>query len=203
MAYDSTKLALIGRIYTNSFYIYDAGSDTIATVSGAGYIDNDDSGIKLKSGDNVLALCSDGIGWLEYGSESAGAVTLTVVATPTGLASAVTGYVTTANLRGVIYGTDNGVIGSASAAISAGLTEIGTGTGTAFTLPTPSLGAYVQVAQGGTATGGRTFAVSSSGVTLPGGLTTITINGQGQGFALYGASATRWRLLNLDGGTLS
>ena len=178
MAYTAGKLSLLSQGGTHRRYVYDAQSDSMATVAAAGYFNNDDDSLKLISEDTILCLCSDGDMELRFASEgTAGAIT--------------TQMMTQA------FGPWNGVIGSASAAISVGLTEIGTGTGTAFTLPTPYIGALVTLMQTGTATGGRTVAVSSSGVTLSAaGLTTLTLLGQGENAQLLGISATRWVLTN-------
>lgn len=183
MAFTAGKLALIALGNTNRVYIYDAQGDTIATVAAAGYFDNTNNTLNLLNEDIILALCSDGDAWFRYSSVSSGAVTLTMISAG--------------------CGPDRGVIGSASAAISVGMTELGTGTGTSFTGPTPYPGARLTISQGGTATGGKTVAVSSSGVTYVGGLTTITFNGQGQAVDMIGVSATRWRLLSNSGATFS
>lgn len=183
MAYTAGKLALIALGNTSRVYIYDAGSDTIATVAAAGYFDNAASTLNLLNEDIILALCADGDAWFRFLSVSSGAVTLGMISAG--------------------QGPDRGVIGSASAAISVGLTELGTGTGTSFVGPTPYPGARLIVSQGGTATGGKALAVSSSGVTITGGLTTVTFTGQGQSIDLIGVSATRWRLISNGGTTLS
>lgn len=189
MAYTAGKLAQLSLGGTTRLYVYDAQSDSMATVAAIGYFNNKDDTLNLGSEDVILAMCTDGDCFLRVASAVANSATSSA------------GSVTTQLLMpAAMY---NGVVGSASAAISVGITEIGTGTATAFTGPTPYAGAVLTVTQIGTATGGRSIGVSSSGVTLGNSLTSILLNGQGQSVTLLGVSATRWVVTNNSGGTLS
>lgn len=99
-----------------------------------------------------------------------------------------------------------GVIGSASAAIETpGISEIGTGTGSAFVLgAAPYLGARVDVFNAGTSTAGVTIVTDATGVTLNGkGDRTITFLGENMSVSLLGVSSTRWHVLGNEGGALS
>lgn len=189
MAYTSGKLALLALGSTHRIYVYDAQSDSMADVSAVGYFNNKDDTINLMSEDVILALCTDGDVFLRVASAVANSATSSAGSVTTQLMTPAAMY--------------RGSVGSASASISVGITEIGTGTATAFTGPTPFAGARLTVTQIGTATGGRTLGVSSSGVTLGNALVTITFTGQGQSVSLLGVSATRWVIENAAGVTFS
>jgi len=189
MAYTAGKLSQLSLGGTTRLYVYDAGADSMADVGAVGYFNNLDDSLNLMNEDVILAMCADGDAFFRVASAVANSATSSAGSVTTQVMTPAAQY--------------RGVIGSASASISVGITEIGTGTGTAFTGPTPFAGARLTVTQIGTATGGRTIGVSSSGVTLGNSLVTITMNGQGQSVSLLGVSATRWVVTNLDGATLS
>lgn len=102
--------------------------------------------------------------------------------------------------------TYRGVVGSASGSIEApGLSELGSGTGSAFVLSAaPYLGARVKVVHTGSATAGRTIVTNSTSVTLNNqGDRTITFTGEGDHVTLFGVSTTRWVIENSRGATFS
>lgn len=180
MAYTAGKLALIALGNTHRVYIYDAQDDTLATVGAAGYFNNVDDTLNLRSEDLILVLASDGDAWFRFSSESSGAITLAQVTTGAAILA--------------------GTIGSVSASLTAyGHWELDSGTATAFLLPPPVAGAVVEVLNGSTATA-VSFAVSSAGITLSeSGATTITLTARGQNFRLLGLSTTRWRIERMTG----
>src|SRR5688572_2492741 len=90
-----------------------------------------------------------------------------------------------------------GVIGSASAAIEApGITELGSGTGSAFVLSAaPFFGARVTITHTGSATSGRSVITDSTSVTINNqGDRTITFDEEGDYVDLLGVSTTRWSI---------
>ena len=185
MAYTAGNLALVTEgAVGNLIYYYDAGSsDTMATVAASGYFNNTDDDLNLVVDDLIFCQCSDGDIWLKVSAVSSGSVTTQMVSGE---------------------GPDNGVIGSASAALGVGISEIGTGTATAFVLPTPYGGAKVAVFKSGTATAGETFVTDATTVTLSAaGDRTISINTKGNNFTLVGVSTTRWRVVAGENLTLS
>jgi hypothetical protein len=97
-----------------------------------------------------------------------------------------------------------GVIGSASASITVpGITEIGTGTASAFVLSAaPYLGARVDIYNAGSATAGVTVVTDSTSVTLNGqGDRTVTFLAEGNAISLFGVSTTRWHIMSNTGAT--
>ncbi len=180
MAFTAANLHLVASGAPGDLtYKYDAGADTMATVAASGYFNNTDDDQALVADDRILCDCSDGNMWLKVASISSGAVTTQFA------------------------GGDlphNGVAGSASAALSMGYTEIGTGTASAFSLPTPYAGARVSVFKAGSATAGESFITDATGVSLNGQADrTITIDGEGDNFELAGVSATQWRVASGSG----
>lgn len=180
MAFSASALVLMASAGPHRMYYYST-SDTMAQVAASTYINNPDDAQALKSGDVIHVFASDGNALFQWSSGGTGDIALKMVSTA--------------------WGQDNGVIGTASAALSFGITEIGTGTATAFALPTPVVGGIVTVTNAGTATG-KTVAVSSSGVTIGGGLTTITLGAGGIAVSLLAVSTTRWRVVS-GGGLVS
>lgn len=179
MAFDTAKFSLIGHGRGNKYYLHDAGSDSMATVATAGYFNNTDDNLNLAADDVILSICSDGDMWHRVSAVSSGSVT-------------------TQPMSG--EGPWRGVVGSASAALSVGVNEIGTGTATAFTLPTPYVGARMRVFQAGSATGGISVATDATTVTLNGqGDRTITFDAEGDNVSLLGVSTTRWAILGGSG----
>lgn len=176
MAIDVTKLHLRAGAPGDLTYTYDAGSDSMATVAASGYFNNSDDDINLVADDLIFCQCSDGNMWLRVSSVSSGTVT-------------------TQFAGGDL--PSNGVVGSASADLSVGYSEIGTGTGSAFTLPTPYAGARVNVFKAGSATAGESFVTDATTVTVNGqGDRTITIDAEGDNFELTGVSSTQWRVVS-------
>jgi hypothetical protein len=176
MAFDVTNLHLDPRAVGDLQYMYDAGSDTMATVIASGYFNNKDDAVNLAAEDLVWCQCSDGNMWLRVSS---------VVAS--------TGVVTTQFAGGNL--PINSAVGTASGSISMGYTEKNSGTASAHTLPTPYPGAEVIVFKTGTATAGQSFVTDATTVTLnEQGDRTITLHEEGEGFHLVGSSTTRWRI---------
>lgn len=176
MAYTAGNLHLRAGAPGDLNYSYDAASDTMVTVIASGYFNNSDDGLNLVVDDLVFVQATDGNMWVRVSAVSSGVVTTQLA---TGSMPA------------------NGVLGSASAALLVGHSEIGTGTGSAFTLPTPYAGAGVAVFKAGSATAGESFITDATGVTLNGqGDRTITIDAEGDNFCLVGVSTTQWRIVS-------
>lgn len=174
MAYTAGNLAQIASGANGSLiFYYDAGSDSMATVAASGYFNNSDDALNLTVDDVILAQCTDGDMWLRVSALSSGSVTTQSMS---------------------FEGPWNGVLATA-AALSVGITELGTGTGTAWTLPTPYAGAKVTVVQSGTLV--RTITTDATGVTLDSvGNTILTFTvDEGEATQFLGISATRWVLI--------
>lgn len=175
MAYaNGTLVANASAAPGNQIYYHDAVADTMATVLAAGYFNNSDDNLNFAVDDLIFSQCTDGDMWHKVSALSSGSVTTQLVSGE---------------------GPYNGVIGTASVALSVGITELGTGTATAFALPTPYIGAKVTVIQMGTLA--RTVTVSTSGVTLNGqGSTIVTYTAdEGETTTFLGVSITRWALI--------
>ena len=184
MAYTAnTLVANASAAPGNQVYFHDAGSDSMATVLTAGYFNNTDDNLNFAVDDVIYSNCSDGDVWHRVSAVSSGSVTTQVVSGE---------------------GPWNDDKSTASQAFSVGISELGTGTATAFVLPTPYPGAKVTVFQSGTATV-KTIAVSSSGVTIDDtGSTTITLTGsETANVTLLGVSTTRWAIIGGSGFALS
>lgn len=92
--------------------------------------------------------------------------------------------------------------GSASVAITVpGIYELGTGTGSAFTLSAaPYVGALVAITQMGSATAGKSVTTNATTVTVNvQGDRTITFDAEGDSVILMGVSTTRWQVLCQSG----
>lgn len=177
MAYTAGTLHLRAGAPGDLTYTHDAGSDSLATVFASGYFNNTDDDLNLTVDDLIFVQATDGNMWLRVSAISSGTVT-------------------TQFAGGDL--PNNGVVGSASAALSEGYSEIGTGTGTAYTLPTPYGGARIAVFKAGSATAGESFVTDATGVSLNGQADrTITLNEEGESFELVGVSTTQWRIVNL------
>lgn len=175
MAYTAGNLHLRAGGVGKLEYIFDALTDTMATVIAAGYFNNSDDDLNLQAGDMIFCQCADGNMMLKVSAVSAAGVVTTQFA-----------------------GGDmpiNSAQGTASGALSVGFTEVNSGTGSAYVLPTPYAGAHLAVQKTGTATAGKSFITDDAGVTLnEQGDRTIVIENEGEGFHLVGASATRWHI---------
>lgn len=84
MAYSDGNLTTLGLAANGfTFYRYDAGDDTFATASAAGYFNNTDDDIELKANDWVILDCSDTVGMVQVLSvSSAGDVSFTTPGNP-------------------------------------------------------------------------------------------------------------------------
>lgn len=165
----------------DGFYLHDAGSDSMATVAASGYFNNNDDDLNLGADDVIHSKCGDGDIWHRVSAISSGVVTTQAMSNE---------------------GPWNGVTGTASGEITVpGITEIGTGTGSAFILSAaPHIGAKVTIVNMGTATAGVSVITNATGVTLNGaGDRTITFNIKGTNVTLIGVSTTRW--VSVGGGT--
>lgn len=184
MAFVNTNLHLLGHGGDNKVYYLDAVADTMVTVAAVGYINNSDDDVRLAVDDVIFAQCNDGDFWLRVSAVAAA------------------GDVTWQPMS--FEGPSRGVLGSASAALLMGVNEIGTGTGSAFVLPTPFIGAKITVVKTGSATAGESFITDAAGVTLDSaGDRTITLDAEGDNFTLLGISTTRWVILSGTGIVLS
>lgn len=186
MTVDYAKLALIAHGNGKKMYYYDATTDTMATVSAAGFFNNLTGAQRITVDDVIFCQCSDGDVWLRAA----------VVNDSTGTSSA--GVVYTSVVGGVGDGPWNGVIGTASlATLVPGIYEIGTGTASAHSIAAPPrIGDVITLIQTGTATGGVTVVTSSAGVTIDAaGDRTVTFNAKGQSITLKAVSATRYVIL--------
>lgn len=186
MAYTIGTLALNASAAPgNAVYYHDAGADSMATVLTTDYFNNTDDDLNLVADDLIFSQCADGDIWHK------------VSAVTTATAGAISsGSVTTQLVSGEGPWNGDKSTGSATAGVvlPVGVTEIGTGTATAFLTPTPYPGARVAVFQTGAATG-AVIAVSSSGVTFnEKGDTSIIITAVGGGFSLLGVSTTQWAI---------
>lgn len=190
MSMDVTTLILMAHGGGRRIFHYRTAVDSMATVAAAGYFANKTFNTGFAANDEVLCRCTDGDFWLR----------VTAVATDTA-----SGSVTTQTL-GAGDGPYRGAVGTASGALTMGINELGTGTGSAFVLPTPYAGAHTQITFMSTATANVTVTVSSAGVTLgspAAGNTTVTFTARGQSVDLVGVSATRWHVKSLVGGTIA
>jgi hypothetical protein len=190
MAYDATALVLMSQGGGRRIFHYRTTADSMATVAAVGYFANKTNASNILANDEIWCRCTDGDFWLRASS----------VGTDTA-----SGAVTTQTL-GAGDGPYRGAVGTASAALLMGINELGTGTGSAFVLPTPYVGAHTQVTFMSTATANVTVTVSSAGVTIgspAAGNTTITFTARGQSFDLIGVSATRWHLKSMVGATIA
>lgn len=184
MAFDtSTLVNLTSAPPGSNVYYHDAGSDSMATVLTAGYFNNSDDNQNLVADDIIFSQCTDGDIWHKVSAVSSGSVTTQVVSGE---------------------GPWHGDKSTASQAFIVGISELGTGTATAFSTPVPYIGAKLTVFQSGTATV-KTVGVSSSGVTFDDpGNTTITLTGSaGANITLLGVSTSRWAVIGGSGFTLS
>ena len=174
MSYVAGNLHLRAGAPGSLVYYFDAVADTMATVYTAGYFNNDDDNLNLVVDDLIFCQCGDGDFWVKVSEISSGSVTTQMISGD---------------------GPYNGIIGTASAALSFGITELGTGTASAFTLPTPYAGGKVTITQDGTLA--RTITTDAGGVTLNSvGNTIVTYTADvGEATQFLGISATRWVLI--------
>lgn len=183
MAFTASNLHLQPGAPGDMDYIYDAGSDTMATVIAAGYFNNTDDDINLVAEDRIWCQCADGNIWLRVSSVSSGSVTTQFAGGNLPLLTAATG--TEAAL---------------SAAVGVGFMEFGTSiaTATRYVLPTPYPGAEFMARRIDSGTQAMEFDAGGSGAT---GITydttgnrRITSRYEGESFHVVGSSTTRWRI---------
>lgn len=195
MAFDSSNLHLHPGAVGDLSYVYDAGSDAMATVLAAGYFNNTDDSINLQAEDRIWAQCSDGNFWLRVTAVSSGAVTTQYAGGDLPINTFATG--TAAGL----------------AKLSVGFYEVGTSiaTATRSVLPTPYPGAQVQVRKVDSGTRAFTFDAGASASDVSngdGGGTGVTYDSvgnrrirlarEGEGFWVIGSSTSRWRIRSLE-----
>ncbi len=183
MAYTAGNLVcLTGGPSGQELYSYDAGSDDMATVAASGYFNNTDDELALVVDDIIIAICSDGVVTLVVSSLSSGAVT---------------------TVPNNSDGPDNGDVSAANATLAFGYSEIGSGTGSTFTLPTPVVGGKIMVQCNGSATDHREV-VAGTGETINAqGDRTIPLNTEGSWVELVARSTTRWTIRGGSYGTLA
>jgi hypothetical protein len=195
MAFNSANLHLQPGAVGDMAYLYDAGSDTMATVIAAGYFNNTDDSINLAAEDLIWCQCADGNMWLRVSSISSGSVTTQFAGGDLPIQTFATGTAGPLNL------------------LSVGFYEVGTSIATATrnVLPTPYPGAQVQVRKVDSGTQAFNFdagaCASNISVGLGGG-TGVTYDSvgnrrirlarEGEGFLVVGSSTSRWRIKQLE-----
>lgn len=193
MAFTNTDLVLTASGPNgNLVYYHDAGSDTMATVAASGYYNNSDDSINLSVDDVIFAQCNDGDFWMRVSAVSSGSVTTQAMS---------------------FEGPWNGsLVATATASNNSkitvpGITEIGSGTASKYTLSAaPYIGAKVTVTFGGTSTKARSITTNATGVTINGkGHRTMTkavgAATPGKSISLLGVSTTRWVIIANEGFT--
>ena len=202
MAFTSTNLHLHPVAPGENVFMYDAGSDTMATVLANGYFLNTDGNniANLAAEDKILCDCTDGNMWVKVSQASTTAVSCQYAGGDL-------------PVRTFATGTE-----AALAKAKVGFYEVGTSiaTATRVVLPTPYSGAVVNVRKIGSGTQAIDFdaGASASDVSLAasdgaaGGGTgvvynadndrRITLRMEGEGFQVRGSSTSRWRIYALN-----
>lgn len=187
MAFDVTNLHLQPGAVGDLAYIYDAGSDTMATVIAAGYFNNTDDSVNLQAEDIIWCQCGDGNFTLRVSSVSSGSVTTQFAGGNLPIQTFATG-------------TDSAL----AATPAVGFYEVGTSisTATRFVLPTPYPGAELVVHKIGSGTQGIDFDAGGSGATAivynAANGRRITLRMQGESFHVVGSSTSRWRVYDVS-----
>lgn len=184
MAYTAANLHLKAGAPGDLTYTYDAGSDSMATVSVAGYFNNTDDNLNLTVDDLMFCQCTDGNMWLRVSALSSGSVTTQFAGGNSPLQTFSTG--TAAALNTLLVG----------------YYEVGTSIATATrnVLPTPYAGAEVRVMKVDSGTQAFNFDAGGSGATAPtydGANRRILLKAEGESFHVVGTSATRWRIQHI------
>lgn len=186
MAFTASNLHLQPGAVGDLHYIYDAGSDSMATVAAAGYFNNTDDSINLQAEDLIWCQCSDGNMWLRVSAVSSGSVTTQFAG----------------GALPPVQSVGSGTAGPKT--LSVGYYEVGTSIGTATrnVLPTPYPGAEVIVRKVDSGTQALHFdagASDATGVTFDSvGNRRIRLAREGEGFHVVGTSTTRWRVKALE-----
>ena len=186
MAFDVANLHLQPGAVGDLAYIYDAGSDTMATVIAAGYFNNTDDMTNLQAEDVIWCQCGDGNMTLRVSAVSSGSVTTQFAGGNLPLLTAATG--TEAAL---------------SAAVGVGFMEVGTtiSTATRYVLSTPYPGAEFMAHKVDSGTQTFEFDAGGSGatgITYDGSNRRIVMRAETDHFHVVGSSTTRWRIHNLE-----
>lgn len=189
MAFDVTNLHLQPGAVGDLAYIYDAGTDTMATVIAAGYFNNTDDSVNLQAEDIIWCQCGDGNFTLRVSSVSSGSVTTQFAGGNLPIQTFATG-------------TDSAL----AATPAVGFYEVGTSisTATRFVLPTPYAGAELIVHKIGSGTQGIDFDAGGSGATaivfnaMGSNGRRITLRQNGELFHVIGSSTSRWRVYGLS-----
>lgn len=184
MAFDYAQLHLQPGAVGDLSYVYDAGSDSMATVAAADYfLTNSANASNLAAEDLVWCQCSDGNMWVRVSASSATSVTTQFAGGNLPIQTAATG-------------TD----ASLSSTVKVGFYEVGTSiaTATRFVLPTPYPGAEIRVRRIDSGTQPIEFDAGGSGATAIVYDNTnnrrITTRYEGETFHVVGSSTTRWRV---------
>jgi hypothetical protein len=186
MAFTAANLHLEPGAVGDMHYIYDAGTDTMATVIAAGYFNNTDDNTNLQAEDLIWCQCGDGNMFLRVSAVSSGSVTTQFAGGNLPINTAATG-------------TSDAV---ANAAV--GFMELGTSiaTATRYILPTPYPGAEVIVRRIDSGTQAIEFDAGGSGAT---GVVydatlnrRITTRHEGEHFHVVGSSTTRYRVYDTN-----
>jgi len=188
MAFDVANLHLQPGAVGDLAYIYDAGSDTMATVIAAGYFNNTDDMTNLQAEDVIWCQCGDGNMTLRVSAVSSGSVTTQFAG---------------GNLPIQTFAT--GTVAETTATPAVGFYEVGTSiaTATRFVCPTPYPGAELIVHKVGSGTQAMDFDAGGSGATAivfnAMGTTgrRITLRMPGESFHVVGSSTSRWRVYSL------
>lgn len=194
MAFNSANLHLRAGAPGDLSYTYDAGSDTLATVLAAGYVNNSDDDQNLTVDDLIFIQAADGNCWARVSAISSGSVTLQFAG---------------GNLPiQTMPGTGTAVALASAMAAAGGQYEIGTsiGTATRFVLPTPYPGGpEVRVQK--MDSGSEIFAFDAGGSGATGiyiGNGTVSqqrrlqLQTEAEYFHVVGVSTTRYRLTSFN-----
>lgn len=182
MAYTLQTLHLRAGAPGDLTYTHDAGSDTMATVSTAGYFNNTDDDLNLTVDDLIWSQCTDGNFWHRVSALSSGSVTTQFAGGNLPIQTFATG--TEAELN----------------TLSVGYYEVGTSIATASrnVLPTPYAGAEVIVVKVDSGTQLFSFEAGGSGatdVTFDSvGNRRIVLESESEMFHVVASSSTRWRI---------
>ena len=187
MAYTLGNLHLRAGAPGDLTYVYDAGSDTLATVLVAGYFNNSDDDLNLVADDSIFIRGNDGNCWARVSAVSSGSVTLqwTGGTLPPRVPSTGTGDASRA------VDLEVGIYPIASAVCTA----------THYVLSTPYAGAEIMVYKDASMTTAMVFDAGGSGATdvyFDGRNTRqVTLNVEGESFHVKGQSATLWQLVQV------
>lgn len=183
MAFTNSNLHLHPGAVGDLNYIYDAGSDTMATVLAAGYFNNTDDNLNLAAEDRIWCQCSDGNMVLRVTAVSSGSVTTQFAGGNMPIQTMASGTAGVKTLTAMGY------------------YEVGSGISTAskVILPAPYPGAEFQARKGSGTTPFLFYAGTATAVVYDTkGNRAIRLTREGESFHLVGSSTTRWRIRGME-----